>query len=182
MNHADYVDLLRPAVTSNLGVWADLGSGRGAFTLALAELLKPGAMIYSIDRDAAALVEQARVMRAQFPRINLHTITADFRQPNAQVPTLDGIVMANSLHFHRDWQRVVRHVCGWLRPGGAFVLVEYDTDEGNAWVPYPLSYTTWATIAPQCGLRDTHRIGRKPTRDGRGFYSALSQNPESLSL
>ena len=161
-------------------MWADLGSGRGAFTLALAALLGPGAVIYSMDRDATALAEQTRAMQAQFPRIDLHTLVADFRQLNRQVPVLDGIVMANSLHFHRDWQRGVRHVCGWLRPGGAFVLVEYDIDQGNYWVPYPLSYVTWATVAPQCGLLDTQRIGRKPTRDGRGFYSALSRKPGAV--
>lgn len=176
MNHTDYVDLLRPAILHG-GVWADLGSGRGAFTLALAELLGPGATIYSLDRDAAALADQQRTMQSQFPKIALHTLVTDFRQPNPQVPLLDGIVMANSLHFYHDWWAVVQHVCGWLKPGGAFVLVEYDTDASNYWVPHPLSYETWAGIAPTCGLLDTQRIGHKPTRDGRGFYSARSFKP-----
>jgi precorrin-6B methylase 2 len=39
------------------GTWADLGSGGGAFTLALADLIGPQGVIYSMDRDRYALQE-----------------------------------------------------------------------------------------------------------------------------
>ena len=39
MNHQDHVNLLRGGVLSTGVIWADLGSGTGAFTLALADLL-----------------------------------------------------------------------------------------------------------------------------------------------
>jgi tRNA A58 N-methylase Trm61 len=55
MDHRDHVDLLREGVfvdgQSPTGTWADLGSGEGAFTLALAELLDPQAEIYSLDSN-----------------------------------------------------------------------------------------------------------------------------------
>jgi hypothetical protein len=35
--------------------WCDLGSGRGTFTIALAQLLTPGSTIYAIDFDQGAL-------------------------------------------------------------------------------------------------------------------------------
>jgi ubiquinone/menaquinone biosynthesis C-methylase UbiE len=49
MNHADHVALLRAGVPGPGGVWADLGSGAGAFTLALADLIGPTGQIYSVD-------------------------------------------------------------------------------------------------------------------------------------
>ena len=40
--------------------WLELGAGEGAFTLALADLLGPGANITAVDRDAGALRNLAR--------------------------------------------------------------------------------------------------------------------------
>ena len=40
------------------GTWADFGSGTGAFTLALADLIGPQGSIYSVDKDRGSLREQ----------------------------------------------------------------------------------------------------------------------------
>ena len=53
---------------SSAGVWADMmGSGTGAFTLALAELLGPGGQIHTVDKDRSALRQQKKVMASRFP-------------------------------------------------------------------------------------------------------------------
>ena len=44
---------------------------------------------------------------------------------------------------------------GYLKPGGRFILVEYNVDSGNTWVPYPLSYPTWEKLAVEVGFRAT---------------------------
>ena len=67
VDHADHVGLLRGAVEPG-GTWADVGAGSGAFTLALADLLGPGGRIVAVDRDAAALRENAAARRAAVPR------------------------------------------------------------------------------------------------------------------
>ena len=100
MNHTDHVNLLRRGVSPTGGVWADFGSGTGAFTLALAELLGPTGKIYSVDKDRGALRTQERAMQAQFPQTTVHYLTADFTQP-LDLPLLDGIVLANALHFQK---------------------------------------------------------------------------------
>src|SRR2546421_8630062 len=101
MQHSDHIHLLRKGIPGPGGTWADLGSGSGAFTLALADLLGPSGHIYSIDKDAAALKEQQRAMRATFPAVHLEYLVADFTEP-LDLPQLDGIVMANSLHYVRQ--------------------------------------------------------------------------------
>ncbi|CAN5431195.1 hypothetical protein BH10CHL1_BH10CHL1_17310 [soil metagenome] len=175
MNHTDHVNLLRGGIPSPLpgGIWADLGSGGGAFTLALAELLGPTAEIYSVDKDAGALREQERAIRIQFPQTTVHYQNADFTRP-LKLPMLDGIVMANSLHFQRNQMDVVQTVHNYLRPGGRLLVVEYNIDKGNFAVPYPVPYTTWEKLARGAGFAHTHLLMTRPSRFLHEIYSAAS--------
>jgi SAM-dependent methyltransferase len=173
VKHADHVALIRDGVAGGGPVWADLGSGEGAFTLALADVLGPGAAIHSVDVDEAALRRQAAEMRSRFPATGLLQQTADFTRP-LDLPSLDGIVLANSLHFVRDKVPVLERLLGHLRTAGRVVLVEYDSDAGNTWVPYPLSYRSWEKLAAAAGLRDTRKLAAVPSRFLGSIYSALS--------
>jgi SAM-dependent methyltransferase len=173
MNHDDHVELLRDAVRPAAATWADLGSGTGAFTLALADILGPGARIVSVDRDGGALREQERSMRDRFPAVALDVRQADFTG-DLILPPLDGLLMANSLHFVRDKRRLLPRLLSAIRPGGRFVLVEYDADRGNPWVPYPLSFETWRAMAGDLGLLGTRLAGRVPSRFLSAIYSAVS--------
>ncbi len=173
MNHKDHVYLLQKGVPRSGGIWADLGSGSGAFTLALADLIGPTGQIYSVDRDRGALREQERAMRASFPGTTIHYITGDFTR-RLDLPLLDGIVMANSLHYVPQKDPLLQLVRSYLRPGGRLILVEYNTDRGNMWVPYPLSYRTWETLARQNGFAQTQLLATVPSRFFSEMYSALS--------
>ena len=177
MQHADHVALLRAGVPGPGGVWADFGSGQGAFTLALAELIGAGSTLYSIDRDAGALREQARLVAERFPGLSLQTIRADFTRALApSLPALDGLVMANALHYvsDHDKARVVRLLKGYLKPGGRWLMVEYNVDRGNPWVPHPLSFATWETLARQCGFEHVRLLATHPSSFLKEFYAAES--------
>lgn len=174
MTHDDHVDLLRTGVYDPGGLWADLGSGTGAFTLALAELLGPTGRIISIDRDPGALREQEARMRERVPAAAVEYHPADFTRP-LDLPLLDGIVMANALHFHRDQLPIIRRIRGSLRPGGRPILVEYDTDRGNSWVPYPLSYPRWEELAREAGFAEVRLLATHPSRFLGRIYSALGR-------
>jgi ubiquinone/menaquinone biosynthesis C-methylase UbiE len=175
MNHSDHVDLLRAGVTPG-GIWADLGAGTGAFTLALAELLGAGGDIYAVDRDAGALRELERAMMARYPQVRLHPLLADFTHP-LDLPPLAGIVLANALHFVRDKAAALRQIKTYLRPGGRLLVVEYNTDSGTAWVPHPFSFATWSELAAHAGFARTQWLAARPSRFLREIYSALSVAP-----
>lgn len=181
MDHADHVALLRPAIVAPGGTWADIGAGEGAFTLALADLLGPGGRIVAVDRDRHALGRNEQAVRARFPGVALETLVADLTGP-LRLPALDGIVAANSLHFvGRDRQvAVIAALAAHLVPGARFVVVEYDADRGNPWVPHPFSYASWERIAAAAGLVDTRRMGRVPSRFLDAIYSAESRRPVDL--
>ena len=184
MEHRDHVMLLRGGMAGpgpHAGeVWADLGSGKGAFTLALADLLGPGAVIHSVDRDERALQTQRQAMDARFPDASVEYRRADFTGP-LDLPPLDGVVMANSLHFVREKEPFLKELTTWLRPGGRLLVVEYDSDRDNTWVPYPVSYRTWEALAARAGFRDTRLLRTIPSRFLGRMYSALSLSPPSAS-
>lgn len=171
MNHADHVNLIWGGVSP--GVWADFGSGAGAFTLALADLLGDEGEIYSIDRDSRALEQQRSAMRNQFPDKTIRYLTADFTRP-LDLPPLDGAVMANSFHFVKHREPVLKLIHGYLKPEARLILVEYNADSGNMWVPHPLSFETWRALAGKHGFKDTRLIGARPSRFLREIYGALS--------
>jgi len=173
VDHDDHVRLIRGGVAGAGKEWADLGSGEGAFTLALADLLGPGGSIHSVDRDSRALEVQLEALRLRFPDVTVTPLVADYRKP-LDLPPLDGIVMANSLHFHRDKLAILRLVWGYLKPEGRFVLVEYGADRGNQWVPHPISFPTWSKLAAEAGFRDTRQLASVPSRFLGSVYSALS--------
>ena len=109
--------LIRAAVEPG-GTWADIGAGQGAFTLALADLLGPGGRVVAVDRDARVLRANADAVRARFPALDYATLTADLTG-SLDLPELDGLVAANSLHYvPRDRQvAVIRALAAHLRPG-----------------------------------------------------------------
>jgi len=173
MNHADHVRLLKNGSLTQGGVWADLGSGGGAFTLALAELIGPTSEIYSVDQDAGALAEQQCAFQRQFPQMRVTFLKADFTK-HLTLPELDGIVMANSLHFHRHKQGILQQVKRYLKPGGRLLMVEYNTDRGNVWVPHPMSFRTWQREAQQAGFAHTELIATRPSSFLGEFFAAAS--------
>src|SRR5512138_2980237 len=109
------VRLLQGAISEKGGVWADLGCGDGTFTMALAELLGGDARIYAVDRDARAL---AKLGRSLAGRTNVTPVRADFTQslslPGHEGP-LDGILLANALHYVRRPEELLERLASRLR-------------------------------------------------------------------
>lgn len=178
MDHRDHVGLIRAGLEpgANGGRWLELGSGDGAFTLALADLLGPGAGIVAIDRDASALRRLAEELPRRFPGRDLTIRTADFRDPLPAGP-FDGVLAANSLHFVADPIDVLRGVRAVLRPAGRLIVVEYDADRGNPWVPHPFSSRRFAHLASAAGFVDPRMIGRVPSRFLGAIYAAVAERP-----
>ena len=174
MDHADHVNLLRPAGLTPGASFADLGAGSGAFTLALRELLGPGAEIYAVDKDRNRLNALEGAHRSRFGGVEkLHLIHADFTSEIDLFP-LDGALMANSLHYFRAKEKVLRLVQKFIKPGGTFLLVEYNVDRGNPWVPHPLSFETFHELALRAGFSEPRLLAKRPSSFLHEFYSAIA--------
>lgn len=177
MQHDDHVRLIARGIEPNqAGFWAEFGAGSGAFTLALRDLAGPAIEITAIDADAGSLRELRRAMDRRFPGTRLDTRVADFTAPLV-LPPLDGILAANSLHYVHERNQVglLQQWRGNLKPRGRLIVVEYDTDVGNRWVPYPFSFTTFGALAEAAGFAAPNLLGTYPSRFLGGFFAAVTE-------
>lgn len=82
--------------------------------------------------------------------------------------------MANSLHYVKYHVFFLKRVNHYLKPRGKLVLVEYSIDEGNQWVPYPLSFTTFEKEAKEAGFAKVELLEKIPSSYWEEMYSALA--------
>jgi ubiquinone/menaquinone biosynthesis C-methylase UbiE len=174
VNHADHVGLIRGGVEGAGPRWLELGAGEGAFTLALADCLGAGGTIVALDRDRRSLDRLGEVVAAQFPGVAVTVTIADFRVEMPDGP-FDGILAANSLHFVEDPVAVLRAAASRLVDGGRVIVVEYDADRGNPWVPHPFSAARFPEIATAAGLDRVTPLARVPSRFLNAIWSAVAR-------
>lgn len=157
--------LLAPALADDeSGVWADVGCGDGIFTFLLCEMLRPDSTVYAVDRDRLALERFAQRRGTFSLACELTTIHADFtRLRPLHLPPLDGILLANSLHFVADKPPVLKGLADLLKPGGKLVMVEYNTRRGNSAVPFPIHESDFGTLAEAVGLEGARIATRAPS-------------------
>lgn len=176
MDHHDHVALVRAGVEGAGRRWLELGCGDGAFTLALADVLGRGGDITALDRDRRALDRLADRLAARFPATVVRTVVGDFTRALPAGP-FDGVLAANSLHFAVQPLPVLRAIHARLVAGGRLVLVEYDHESGNPWVPHPISFARWQALAPEAGFSAPRRLHRVPSRFLDAIYGAASTRP-----
>jgi SAM-dependent methyltransferase len=174
-------ELIATAVPEPDGPWADIGAGEGTFTRALVDLLGAGARIYAVDRDARALSrleEWGREAPAEVIPVR-GNFTEPLTLPGLEAPGLQGMLLANALHFVHDADRVLSRLVEWVRPGGQVVIVEYDRRRPNPWVPHPIPAEALGSIATAAGLTEPTITARRPSAFGGTFYVATAERRSS---
>jgi SAM-dependent methyltransferase len=172
MNHSEMVELIRGGVTECGGVWAEGGAGTGNFTWALAELLGSDATIHALDRDARAITAQQARLGAEPPLATILPRQADVTRP-LDLPALDGLLLANLLHFIRDQAGLLRRLGAHLKPGARLLVVEYEQIVPIPWVPFPLPFGRLAQILPAAGFAVPSQVGLRRSRSsGQTMYAA----------
>src|SRR5690242_20534274 len=86
--------------------WADLGCGTGTFTLALASLLKSSGTIYAIDADSSSL----KRIPGNYNGVIIEKQQSNFEKDELPFTGLNGILMANSLHYVKDKIRFINKI------------------------------------------------------------------------
>lgn len=178
MGPRDAVALIRPAVPGGEGpaAWADIGAGSGTFTRALARLLGPGGRVYAVERDARSLAALGR--RRDWSGARVIPVAADFTGPfdlpGLDPGGLDGMLLANALHFARDAEAVLARLATRVRPGGRVVLVEYDGRRAGPWVPHPIPAARLPALADAAGLSPFRVVGTRPSEYSGVLYVAAA--------
>lgn len=179
MNTAEAVALIASAVGGHGrgGTWADIGAGEGTFTRALADVLGAGSTIYALDRDAGALAALARTPARADVRVVpvIADFAGDLALPGGPEAGLDGILLANALHFAEDAGAVLAKLATLLAPGGRVVLVEYDRRGGSRWVPFPIPVAQLPHLSSAAGLSTFEVTATRPSAYAGNLYAAWAE-------
>ena len=174
MDLRDAVALIESAVGQSRGVWADLGAGTGTFTRALATLLASGSRIYAVDRDRRAV---AALRKINVSGVEIIAVQADFTQLDGSALgglSLDGLLLANALHFASGADDVLRSLVRRLAPRGRVVVVEYDRRVPSRWIPFPISAADLEKMALTVGLSPFRVTATRPSEYAGMMYSATA--------
>src|SRR5688572_22774548 len=96
MTLQEAIDLIHPGIIPASGIWADIGAGTGVFTNALLEILTGGKVI-AVDKSPHALYAIVNHNH----NVEYEIMEGDFYQ-DLHLPLLNGIIMANALHYAND--------------------------------------------------------------------------------
>lgn len=152
--------------------WLDLGCGTGTFTEALATILPAHSKITGVDKNNQQLPPQVG------KQVSIKFIEADFETKALEVAGLDGILMANSLHFIRGKESLIRRLENHFSTSRRFLIVEYDTTASNPWVPYPIDFKGLKSIFGRVGNYSISKLGQRRSLYGSSMlYGALVTSP-----
>lgn len=149
-------DLLQQAPVS---MWADLGCGSGLFSTALAHYLPEGSTIYAIDHKPATKIAGHGVK----------IYDLDFVADPFPFGKIDGILMANSLHYVKSQTAFIQKLQSHT---STLLVIEYDIEKPvPTWVPFPVSYSKLLTLFPD---KKIEKLSERTSAYGQGnMYAAL---------
>ena len=151
----DAINLIKPAFSKAASSqWADLGCGSGVFTYALASLLGKESVIYAID-------QHKQKIDSVFSETKIEFQIQNFENLKLPLNSLDGILMANSLHYVKSQLDFVKKLKTFLKSEGKILLIEYNTNQSNPWVPYPLPFSLAEELFKTAGFTEIQKIGER---------------------
>jgi ubiquinone/menaquinone biosynthesis C-methylase UbiE len=84
--------------------------------------------------------------------------------------------MANALHYVKDKPVFLEKVKRYLKHEGKMVIVEYDTDQSNQWIPYPLAFKAFRQTFAKQGFKHMHKVGERPSLyRSEKMYAAIAE-------
>ncbi len=174
MTHDEAVALIDGIHHDAPATWADLGCGDGTFTLALATLLPAASVIHAMDRDASLL----RLIPRAHEGTSIVTHAGDFTRLPWPFELVHGVLLANALHYIRDRTAFIRACESAMIAPRRFLIVEYDTERANAWVPYPIGREALRRTFSELGYGAIRFLGSRPSIYRRApIYAAAVEQP-----
>lgn len=164
MTPVDARRFIEKAILPQKGTWADIGAGTGTFTQALQSILTDGKVL-AVDKNPHVLWREFGHQSPDSPVV-VEVVEADFTKA-MDLPPLDGILIANALHYATDPLNALGNVLASLKAGGTFLLIEYETDKPRTpWVPHPVSFARFGELCSQVGLSQPELMDSRPSQYG----------------
>ena len=111
-------------------VVADVGCGRGYFTLKLAARVGPTGKVYAEDIKDDVLADVRRDAEKQGFK-EVITVLGVEDDPRLPQNSLDAVLTVDSYHEWVDYDSMLDHLYAALKPGGLFAAIDGETKEGR---------------------------------------------------
>jgi hypothetical protein len=108
-------------------------------------------MIHAVDLDPRAL----EYMPDHYDRVEIRKTLGDIGSPSLRLPPLDGILMANTLHFIQEQQALMRRL---VSVTDSFLIVEYERSKPNRWGPYPVGFERLRQLFTEAGVERVEKL------------------------
>jgi predicted methyltransferase len=139
---------------------ADIGAGSGYFTFHLARRVGTGGRVYAVDVERPALEDIAR--RAAAARLRQVTVIAGTDEdPQLPPGSVDAVLVVNTYHEFRAFDRMMGGFRRALRPGGVLGIIDCEPlageRPGRAYRYHRVAAATVREDAERAGLRFVRR-------------------------
>jgi predicted methyltransferase len=158
---------------------ADVGCGRGYFTMKLAARVGPTGKVYAEDIKDDVLADVRRDAEKQgFKQVT--TVLGIEDDPRLPSGALDAVLTVDSYHEWVDYDSMLDHLYAALKPGGLFGLIDGETKAGGSRENYHSMHRMPEAMERDDLTRHGFRFLRSEagfTRpsDGKTYYSLIFQ-------
>jgi predicted methyltransferase len=145
---------------------ADIGCGFGYFSFRLAAQVSSEGKVFAVDIDPKA-IEKVRQRKEREKIEQVEPVLGENNDP--RLPgELDSVLIVDTYHEFRDWDRMMQAVLRSLKPGGRLVIIDGDGPSGRPRTEYHRLHT----IPPELVREEVTRIGFVFKESRPGFYDS----------
>ena len=145
---------------------ADIGCGFGYFTFRLAARVGTEGKVYAVDVDEEA-IEKVRERKEREKVAQVEPILGE--QADPRLPAgLDAVLIVDTYHEFREYDRTMQAVFRALKPGGRLVIIDGEGPSGRPRTEYHRLHT----IPPELVREEVSRQGFVYKESRPGFYDA----------
>jgi predicted methyltransferase len=164
---------------------ADIGCGFGYFTFRLAARVGAEGKVYAVDIDKEA-IDKVRERKEREKLAQVEPILGQSNDPH--LPNdLDAILIVDSYHEFRDYDRMMQAAFRALKPGGRLVIIDGEVPSGRPRTEYHRLHSIPAElvreeVARQGFVFKENRPGFYDAEYGKKMYFLVFEKPELRSF
>ena len=145
---------------------ADIGSGFGYFTFRLAARVTAEGKVYAVDVDREA-IDKVRQRKEREKLEQVEPVLGESNDPH--LPNdLDAVLIVDSYHEFREYERMMQAVLRALKPGGRLVIIDGEAPSGRPRTEYHRLHCIPAELVRE----EIARLGFVFKESRPGFYDA----------
>lgn len=107
-------------------------------------------------------------------QVSVNFQQANFEKDQLDLNDLNGILMANSFHFIQDKIKLISKLETYFSQKKQFLIVEYETEISNQWVPFPINFRKLKTLFHELNYHSVEKINERKSAFGGNMYVAVA--------